>query len=83
MRFYRPIHFIMSGCNLLNDEGGALSQDELMKLCGLYNMMAGSPLSTFILRGESDDNLRSQYGTTGEFATYCVSTNFIGRKVLL
>ncbi len=75
----------MSGCNLLNDEGGALSQDELMKLWGLYNMMAmaGSTLSTFILRGESDDNLRSQYGTTGEFATYCVSTNFNDRKVLL
>lgn len=53
----------MSGCDLLNDEGGALSQDELMKLWGLYNMMAGSTLSTFILRGESDDNLRSQDGT--------------------
>ena len=36
----------MSGCNLLNDEGGALSQDELMKLWGLYNMMAGSTLGT-------------------------------------
>ena len=24
MRFYRPIHFVMSGCRLLNDEGGGV-----------------------------------------------------------
>lgn len=51
---------------MLNDEGEALSQDELMKLWGLYNMMVGSTLSTFILRGESDENLRSQFGTDTE-----------------
>jgi hypothetical protein len=57
---------VLSGCRLLNDEGEALSQDELMKLWGLYNMMVGSTLSTFILRGESDENLRSQFGTDTE-----------------
>ena len=49
MKYYRPIHFVMNDCRLLNDDGRALSQDELMKLWGLYNMMAGSTLSTFIL----------------------------------
>lgn len=66
MRLYSPIYFVLSGCRLLNDEGEALSQDELMKLWGLYNMMVGSTLSTFILRGESDENLRSQFGTDTE-----------------
>ena len=66
MRLYSPIYFVLSGCRLLNDEGEALSQDELMKLWGLYNMMVGSTLSTFILRGESDENLRSQFGTNTE-----------------
>ncbi len=41
MRFYRPIHFVMSGCRLLNDKGGALSQDELIKLWGLYKYDGG------------------------------------------
>lgn len=81
MRFYRPIYFVMSGCKLLNDEGGALSQDELMKLWGLYNMMAGSTLSTFILRGESDDNLRSQYGTDTQNPTLLAKYLFmVGEK---
>ena len=63
MRLYSPLYFILSRCRLLNDEAETLSQEELMKLWGLYNMMVGSTLSTFILRGESDENLRSQFGT--------------------
>lgn len=63
MRLYRPLYFVMTGCNLLNDEGIALSQDELLKLWDFYQMMVGSTLSTFILRGDSDENLRSQFDT--------------------
>ena len=63
MRLYSPLYFVMGGCRLLNEEGRVLSHDELMKLWGLYNMMVGSTLSTFILRGESDENLRSQLVT--------------------
>ena len=53
----------MTGCKLLNDEGIKLSQDELLKLWDFYQMMVGSTLSTFILRGDSNENLRSQFDT--------------------
>lgn len=81
MRLYRPIYYVMSGCRLLNDEGRTLSQDELMKLWGLYNMMVGSTLSTFILRGESDENLRSQFGTDTQNPTLLAKYFFmVGEK---
>ena len=44
-------------------------------------MMAGSTLSTFILRGESDDNLRSQYGTDTQNPTLLAKYLFmVGEK---
>jgi len=81
MRLYSPLYFVMGGCRLLNEEGRALSHDELMKLWGLYNMMVGSTLSTFILRGESDENLRSQFGADTQNPTLLAKYLFmVGEK---
>lgn len=87
MRLYRPLYFVMNGCKLLNDEGIALSQDELLKLWNFYQMMVGSTLSTFILRGDSDENLRSQFDTDTQNPTLLAKYLFIvgekGRMCLI
>lgn len=81
MRLYRPLYFVMNGCKLLNDEGIALSQDELLKLWNFYQMMVGSTLSTFILRGDSDENLRSQFDTDTQNPTLLAKYLFmVGEK---
>lgn len=81
MRLYRPLYFVMTGCKLLNDEGIALSQDELLKLWDFYQMMVGSTLSTLILRGDSDENLRSQFDTDTQNPTLLAKYIFmVGEK---
>lgn len=81
MRLYRPLYFVMTGCKLLNDEGIVLMQDELLKLWDFYQMMVGSTLSTIILRGESDENLRSQFNTDTQNPTLLAKYLFmVGEK---
>ena len=52
---------MLTECNLLDDNELPLTRENLLKLWELYNLMVGSTLSTFVLRGESNDNLRSQF----------------------
>ena len=61
MKCNRPLYFVLTECHLMDDNGHPLGQENLLKLWELYNLMVGSTLSTFILRGESNDNLRSQF----------------------
>ena len=62
MKCNRPLYFVLTECHLMDDNGQLLVQEDLLKIWELYNLMVGSTLSTFILRGESNENLISQFG---------------------
>lgn len=57
-----PIYFALSNAVLVKSNGERLAQDELLKLWNFLNLLIGSSCSTFIMRGESDENLVAQYG---------------------
>lgn len=57
-----PIYFALSNSILVKDNGEVLTQKELLKLWGFLNLLIGSRYSTFIMRGESNENLIAQYG---------------------
>lgn len=56
-----PIYFALSNSRLVKDNGAVLSQDELLKFWNFINLLIGSRYSTFIMRGESNENLEKQY----------------------
>lgn len=75
MKKYLPIHFTLLSSQLVSSNGEPLRQYELMKLWEFMNMMIGSRYSTFILRGESNENLRTQYNYdthTPELLAQCI-----------
>lgn len=56
-----PIYFALTNSKLVKDNGDVLSQDELLKFWNFMNLLIGSRYSTFIMRGESNENLEKQY----------------------
>ncbi len=70
-----PLYFALSDCNIIKDDGEILLQDELIKLWNFLNMLKDSRYSTFILRSESDENLKKQYNfdtKTPELLAQCL-----------
>ena len=56
-----PIFFALSNSKLVKENGEVLTQAELIKLWEFLNLLIGSRYSTFIMRGESNENLNAQY----------------------
>lgn len=56
-----PIYFALSNSKLVKENGEVLTQAELLKLWEFLNLLIGSRYSTFIMRGESNENLKAQY----------------------
>lgn len=57
MNKYLPIY----NSQLVKDNGVELSQNELLKFWNFINLLIDSRYSTFIMRGESNENLEKQY----------------------
>lgn len=69
------LYYTLSNSKIVRCDGGVLRQDELMKLWNFVNMLLGSMYSTWIFRGESDENLREQYGydtNTPDILAQCI-----------
>ena len=56
-----PLYFALSNSKILKDNGLPLCQRELVQLWNFMNMLTGSRYTTFIMRGESNENLRKQF----------------------
>ena len=56
-----PIYFALSSSILVKENGEILTHAELLKLWGFLNLLIGSRYSTFIIRSESNANLKAQY----------------------
>lgn len=56
-----PLYFALSNSKILKDNGLHLCQRELVQLWNFMNMLTGSRYTTFIMRGESNENLRKQF----------------------
>lgn len=61
MNKYESLYFALSNSQIVNSNGETLSQDELLMLWNFINLLIGSRYSTFIFRGESNENLIKQY----------------------
>ena len=57
----QPFFSVLSSSELVNKNGGDLTQTESEKLCEFLDQLIGSQNSTIIARGESDENLKNQY----------------------
>ena len=83
MPLYKDLYFMLSNHKLLNTDGNELSYEQLLKLWEFYNMLKGSRNSNFILRGDSDKNLRRQFnvdtGTPGVLAECLFMTGVKGK----
>lgn len=77
------LYFVLSNLKLLNTNGSELSHEQLLELWEFYNMLKGSRNSSFILRGDSDKNLRRQFnvdtGTPGILAECLFMTGVKGK----
>lgn len=58
---FKALYFALSNMRLVHGNGVELSHEELMKLWEFYNLFVGSRFAKQIMRGESDENLRSQF----------------------
>lgn len=56
-----PIYFALSNSKLVKENSEVPTQAELLMLWEFLNMLIGSRYSTFIMRGESNENLKAQY----------------------
>lgn len=55
------LYFALSNSKILKDNGQPLSQREIVQFWNFMNMLTGSRYTTFIMRGESNENLRKQF----------------------
>ena len=56
-----PIYFALTNSKIIKDNGDILSQNELLQFWNFLNMLIGSRSCTFIMRGDSNENLMKQY----------------------
>ena len=57
-----PLYYALHWRKLKNHEDEDLPQEDVQKLWGFYNMIKWSRECSFVFRGESDENLMSQFG---------------------
>lgn len=83
MSSFIPIYNALHWRKLKNHDDEDLPQEEVIKLWNFYNMIKGSRWCTFIMRGESNENLESQFGTDANhpdlLAKYLFMTGEKGR----
>lgn len=62
MSSFLPLYHALHWRKLKNHEDEDLPQEDFLKLWGFYNMIKWTRECSFVFRGESDDNLMSQFG---------------------
>lgn len=70
-----PIYFVLANSKIVKDNGENLLQRELLQFWNFMNMLIGSRYTTFIIRGESNENLRKQYNydiNTPDILAQCI-----------
>lgn len=81
MSSFIPIYNALHWRKLKNHDDEDLPQEEVIKFWNFYNMIKGSRQCTFIMRGESNENLESQFGTDADHSDLLAKYLFmVGEK---
>jgi hypothetical protein len=77
MKPFMTLYFTLYNFRLLDADGYELSQEALKKLWEFYNLLIGSTNSKFIMRVESDRNLRRQFNADTQIPSILAQSLFM------